>query len=661
MKRFIFFTLFTWALAVGTFGFNPSALANEQLENISVGQRKGAELEFEKMLETNLPRVEEFRFIKQWAEKKGIQAYLFGGAATAFGVYSRWEKEHQAGQQKFSAERFDFKVSNIFHFNQDVDILIEADVEMALELQKELDTHFPYQKTTGGKTISVWEVRCFRHAIGYKPAVIGNPDFQNQNTDSNSTGLIELTDPKEGRSRIQDLRGFREGEGRFFQDLMEGRISYYNTSLHENTSRSTAANPVTISALRFIIKLFEYDLKTDDQSIKNALKVLQRTDYQQVHSVRGSRRWVEKNGAKLLDNAVNIEQAWFLLQRTGLLERLAIFGPESDPTSMAWLLKHKPLVSYPLAAPAADHKTSASLNIKTAYLKLDSFKEFERLRMGHLSAPNLLSDKARVKLTLNPQPKPGEVWVGFHIHPYSVLDKDFQMLDANGIRVRNRASLSIIPETLRLPRERLVELIHAKADPDFVAYIVRQNNLLNTLTEAEYTPIKKFLEDGQEGPYSAVLLPLVIKYEARDERSTPAKFIQYIEKLLKDGTMKKSEVAQIAISSIDDFFALKPSYAEAKHMKGLIRHGPQYVAYMTMLMNMYVKTAADYIELLGFDNETPTENDKKRVSYFVESSFKKFLDLKPNEKETEFVLNKLLPEAKEKVIKENSCDQFLKE
>ena len=685
MMKLIFSSFLNLALVAGTYSFSPMASAEateeKQIEKLSNPIQAGQALEFEKILEANLQKVEEFRFIRQWAQKKGVPAYLFGGAATAFGVYSRWNKEHAEGLRRFSDERFDFKVSNIFHFNQDVDVLIDASVELAAELQNELDTHFPYQKTTGGKTISIWEIRPLRHAIGLKPKVIGNTDFQNQNTDSNSTGLIEITDPKEGISRVQDLRSFRPEEGRFLHDLMEGRISYYNTALHNKTSRATAANPITISALRFLIKLYEYDLVTDRESLKNALTILKKTNFPQIKSVRGSMRWIEKNGPKLLDNAVDVEKAWLLLKQMDLLKELSIFGPAEDQTSVAWLMKRKPLMSYPISESVPEgQKTSGSLGITQGYLRLDSFKDFERLRMGAIYSPNLLSDKARVKLTLTPNKKPGEIWVGFNIHPHSILGTDFEMLGTDGLRVRNRNSLRLIPETLHIPREMLLDLIYKGADPDFVAFVIRQYNLLATLTEAEYLPIKKFMEasskpddeetENQQSVYSALLLPLIIKFENREKFSSPERFIGYIHRLLDEGSMKKSEIAQVVMSNIDDFFKMNPTYDQAMHMKSLVRHGPQFVAYMTRLMQMYAKTSGDYMKLLAYNEEEPSESYLKRTSYFIESSFKKFLELQPSNREIKSALDQLLPDAREKVIQENGstlkeligknkCDRYL--
>lgn len=660
--------------------FSPLTFGDEKpIESLMVPRPQGEALKFEQMIEANLDRLEEFRFIKEWATKNGVSAYLFGGAATAFAVYSRWEKEFREGSQKFHKGKFDFKINSIFHFNQDVDILLNASVSQVLELQKELDSRFPYQKTTGGKTISVWEVRALHYAIGFKPAVIGNPDFENQNTDSNSSGLIELTAPQGGRSRLQDLRKTHPGEGKFFRDLMEGRITYYNTQLHNKTSRATAANPITISALRFIIKLYEYDLATDKASLEAVEKILVESDFPAVHSVRGSRRWIEKNGAKLLDNAVDVEKAWLHLQKLDLIKRMSIFGPSTDTSTLAWLLTQTPVRTLSLnktQSAASNDATAADWGLKKAYLRITDFKDYERLRMGRADAPNLLSDKARVKLSLDYKPKAGEVWVGFYINQAAVEGKDFELIKDNGVRILNRKSLRLIPETLEIPRSNLIDLIVQRADPDFVAYLIRQNNLLSTLNEEEYTLVKQFVAEIDKSKsttlkekYSPLLLPLIIKYEHRESHSTPRKFIDYIGALIKDESLKKSQIALIVMNHVDDFFSLNPTFEEAQELKKMVRHGPPFVGYMNVLMKNYVHTADDYMKILDF-LEVPTPSYRKRMSYFVGDSFEKFLEFKPRNDQIKIALDLLEPEARIAVLEKHpelfkrpslSCDVLLTE
>ena len=75
---------------------------------------------------------------------------------------------------------------------------------------------FPYLQ--GSKT--AWEVRPLREEMETKEALLDNPNFLNQNTDSNSIGMIELSNPLAGESRIRNIRQFSENENVFLTNIM---------------------------------------------------------------------------------------------------------------------------------------------------------------------------------------------------------------------------------------------------------------------------------------------------------------------------------------------------------------------------------------------------------------------------------------------------------
>src|SRR6185312_7129213 len=80
----------------------PAVAREEPLPGfLEMPQPENQLLEFEKRVAANLDKVEEFRFIKAWTKERGITAYLFGGTASAFGVYTRWETEFQEGRRRF--------------------------------------------------------------------------------------------------------------------------------------------------------------------------------------------------------------------------------------------------------------------------------------------------------------------------------------------------------------------------------------------------------------------------------------------------------------------------------------------------------------------------------------------------------------------------------
>ena len=199
----------------------------------------------------------EFTFIREESEKLGIShAYLFGGTAAALEDYAKWDLQRKKGDVRFQQDRFDYDYTNIYRSTQDADIVIDGTAEQAGRLQAALVEKFPYVQ--GLK--SVWKVRLLKSKIGDKEALLDNADYLNQHTDSNSTGMIELT--KSPDPLIRDLKDWNSKDPIFLKDLESGTLHYYFSQLHETTSRfKLGLNPPVVSAIRYLTKAFQYELK----------------------------------------------------------------------------------------------------------------------------------------------------------------------------------------------------------------------------------------------------------------------------------------------------------------------------------------------------------------------------------------------------------------
>src|SRR5205823_250925 len=98
--------------------------------------------------------------------------------------------------------------TNIYRSTQDLDIVIDAPADVASRFQALLQAEFPHFQGTK----SAWEVRPLKTRMGDKEALLESAEFANQHTDSNSTGLIELTPPPPGEHRLRDLRAWNNPE-----------------------------------------------------------------------------------------------------------------------------------------------------------------------------------------------------------------------------------------------------------------------------------------------------------------------------------------------------------------------------------------------------------------------------------------------------------------
>ncbi|MEK7358128.1 MAG: hypothetical protein AAB250_16900, partial [Bdellovibrionota bacterium] len=180
-----------------------------------------APAEVEAAIAANVAKVPEFVFIREEAERLGLKAYLFGGTAASFAHYVRDELGHIKGEASFDAGRLDYDFTSIFRSTQDLDIVIDGPMAKIEQLQSLILAKYP---TFAGDRGVKWELRSLREAKNspsapdYKEALLESHDFLRQNSDSSSTGLIEVTTPEKPGVVVLDLRD-RQRPSRFLRDV----------------------------------------------------------------------------------------------------------------------------------------------------------------------------------------------------------------------------------------------------------------------------------------------------------------------------------------------------------------------------------------------------------------------------------------------------------
>jgi hypothetical protein len=409
----------------------------------------------------NIHRVEEFQFIIEAAHRLGVRVYLFGGTAAAFGHYVRWDLLRLHGDTQFHPARFDYKYINIYRSTQDLDIVVDGSSGAVSSLQSEIESHFPYMKGSKSEK-KAWEVRSLRETIGEKLSLLNNSDFLNQHTDSQSIGLIELTQPNDPRERIRDLRNWDNIENSdFLSDLYEGKIHYYFSELHETTRFALEKrNPPILSVIRYFIKVAQLDLKMRPEDRPILEKIIRDFNPESLNQHSYLPHWFEDNAPKLIQNAVDVEEAVKLIDNFGLREKLQRIGSSSTLNSVAWWMGRKPLASKPIGSNKT--KTAADLNISIVSHETTSFLIYEGITRSHKLLPNVLTSRPNY---------PGEAAVfgeGFYtmigdrsgyrgsgftirfkVHPQAKSGEDFKIVDDYFI-VLNRSILQVIPENLSM-------------------------------------------------------------------------------------------------------------------------------------------------------------------------------------------------------------------
>ena len=418
-------------------------------------------------------RVREFREMAQTARELGIpRIWLFGGTASTFAHHVYDDLEREALGLPDTAGRLGYGHDSIFRVGQDVDVVLDTEDEALLsEFERRMARfkHFQGERP-------VWEARALRIPRGDKEALLGNPDFVNQNSDSHSTGLVDLGggDPL----GIRDLRDWDNPEGAFLRDVHRRTITFHrDKKAHESTRRfKEGLNPEILGAVRFMTKMFQFRLEPAPGSEREVREVLEGFDPERDLSNPRASSWMEKNGRKLYMHAVDVEFARLGMEELGALESLGRIGGDPDEVrSLAWWLDKAPLPSWELEG-RSKGPTAGDLGIEVVAHETDSYESWESILKSPDGHPNVFGSR---------QGKAGEsaalgdgfytaigregargtgLTVRFEVDPGAVMGEDFQLpgievgegsrssreLEGETVLVLNKRALTVIPEDLRL-------------------------------------------------------------------------------------------------------------------------------------------------------------------------------------------------------------------
>jgi hypothetical protein len=451
--------VFSCVLLAGTTSFFERLCPSVIAETVAaISERELAE-----GIAARIEKVPEFRFIREEAAKMGVKVYLFGGTAAGFGHYVKWDLLREKGDSRFQPDRFDYDYTNIYRSTQDLDIVLDGSAEQARMLQASLQDRYPHFK--GSKT--AWEVRLLRSPMGDKEALLDNPDYLNQHTDSNSTGMIEVSKPQAGENIIKDLRDWQTSKPHFLKDLSDGSLHYYHSPSHHATARfKNGENPEIFSAVRYLTKAFQYELKIPPEDLQRIQEIIARFDSKKDLRTEYSRGWLEKNGKKLMQHAVNLEYAWDTLEKLGLRKKLvSIKNDAGEVESLAWWLSKEPLRSF--AVGKGQGRTAAEIAKKLGVKELKvahetkSFLAYESITRAHTGDPNVLISRQGSNgetaihgdgfyTRIGDEGAAGTgLTIRFAVDPAAREGSDFTR-SGDYLIFKNKAALRVIPESLNL-------------------------------------------------------------------------------------------------------------------------------------------------------------------------------------------------------------------
>ncbi|MFL5814426.1 MAG: hypothetical protein ACJ763_12680 [Bdellovibrionia bacterium] len=535
------------------------SLSHEPKVEVNVSQSTPSLKSLESEIGFRLSRVEEFKFIKQEASKLGVRAWLFGGTAAGYAHYVKWDMLREKGDPRFQKDRFDYDYTNIYRSTQDLDIVIDGNPEQAAKLQAALQAKYPHLQ--GNKT--AWEVRLLTQDMGDKQAILNNPDFMNQHTDSNSTGMIEITQPRSGELAVRDVRDWNSKEPHFLKDVHDGALHYYFSTQHETTKfAKEGRNPPIVSAIRFLTKAFQYELKIRPEDLALIKKIIQEFDLSQTAKNDYVAKWIEKNGKKLIQNAVNIEYAWDTLEKLGLRKKLQDFkGDVKTAESLAWWMSKEPLRTKPIGQ--GPGKTAKELGLDTVAHETKSFLAYESITRAHTGDPNVLISREGFEGEgaafgdgfYTKVGREGAVGTGltirFRLDPQAREGSDFHRANQGDyILVTNKAALKVIPESLNVSPVEYFKLLaqnEFKASDGAILEKLRRRigaklqvssneeiEQIRQIVGAEVQRVKKLTASAVLKEWFA--MPVSRKYP------------EYLQKLMNKGTSIDREVIEHVLS-----------------------------------------------------------------------------------------------------------------
>lgn len=496
--------------------FPPSQ--TETMEWASKSPNEVNEDELAKAIADRMERVPEFRFIRGEAKRLGVKIYLFGGTASGFAHYVRWDLLREHGDARFQPNRFDYDFTNIYRSTQDLDIVVDGSKEAIAELQSLLKAKYPHFQ--GSR--DVWEVRSLREDLGpTKMALLNNPDFLNQNTDSNSTGLIEVTPSHE--PVVRDLFQWENPRPPYLSDIAQGKIHYYDSQRHEETTRARAGdNPKILSVVRYLAKVTQFELEMRPADIAVIRRIIAEFNPSVPLSAYADKK-IKEFGIKMVQNAVNLEYAANLVQELGLKAKLEPLSDKTALNSLSWWLNRQPLASKPIGQGTG--RTAREKGVRIVAHETNSFLAYESITRAHTGAPNVFSSRQD---TMHEAAAFGEgfytrigregarntgLTIRFELHPDAREGTDFS-IHVDYIVVHNKNALRVIPESLSIgPLEYYRLLLSGQFDHTDQGILEklrrRVGNQLPALGPAERKEIADFIHSAVLDPQSMKLIPVL--------------------------------------------------------------------------------------------------------------------------------------------------------
>jgi hypothetical protein len=456
-KTLIALVLFTLVITSG------QAFAQDPLKSSAPAIVSVSNQDLVQDISVGIMRVPEFVYIQQEARRMGVKAYLFGGTASTFAHYVRLDLMRLHGDTRILEERFSYDMVDIFRNNQDFDIVLDGTPDQVERLQNLLKQNFPHSQDDH----TAWEVRSLRHAMGPKAALLGNPDFLNQHTDSNSTAMIDLS--AGSQDLIKDLRDWNNPRPQFLTDVLEGKIHYFYSHNHESTQMARDGNnPAIVSVVRLLVKALQFDLEIRPEDLPAIAKVINAFDPASIRNNKYVQRRLTSTALKLVANSVNVERTIDLLEQLQLKSKLLAVVRNEGSTEAVRLLSKEPLRAKNLGEGVG--KTAQELGLTVVAHDTNSLEAYYSIIRSPTGQPNVFISRDNINGETARFGDGFYVQVGkygaignrltirFQLNPNAREGSDFRYVRNEGyLVIHNKNALMVIPELTKMSLLQMAE------------------------------------------------------------------------------------------------------------------------------------------------------------------------------------------------------------
>jgi hypothetical protein len=218
--------------------------------------------DFESAVSEYVSKVEEFKEIRSTFPDKTI--YIGGGGALRI---LQAVKRHLESNYPLPTNLFD-----LLSVGQDIDLYTAEDFNEAREVLYHISSEYSYMQESGR---SLWDVATLYEENGR--GVIDSKDYQRQNTDLASTGMVLIAGVPDDRHPLILSTRVSENGHDFMTVVDKGINSYLNSKSHNSTSLAgQGKNPKVVSALKFLANSVRFDLSIPEDDLQKVKSIVTR-------------------------------------------------------------------------------------------------------------------------------------------------------------------------------------------------------------------------------------------------------------------------------------------------------------------------------------------------------------------------------------------------